>query len=132
MKYLFLAIVLSATCAFAEIPKPTDKQTEVFTTICYDWLSENWQTVKKFEDGEVLFQPIHRMELVRVENDIVVLTGGYFVETDTEIYHIAIYFKANYLEEGMKRDMFQILYLHIRNGKVLEWETNKAVPYNQL
>ena len=131
-KLIIIGILVLSSYAFAEIPKPTEEQQEVFQTTCYDWLEHNWQTVKKFEDGDVLFQPIHKMELVRVEKDIVILTGGYFVENDTEIFHIAIYFTANYLMEANKKTMLQILYLHIRNGKVINADWNAAIPYNKL
>ncbi len=129
---LFLILLLFVSPARAEIPKPTDEQNEVFQTVCYDWLENNWKTVKKFEDGDILYQPINKMELMRVEKNIVVLTNGNFVESDTEIYHIAIYFKAKYLEENQQKQMLQVLYLFIRNGRVIEWDIQKAVPYNKL
>src|SRR3990167_11472881 len=119
-KLIIITILLLSSYAFfaenakAEIPKPTEDQQEVFQTTCYNWLEKNWQTVKHFEDGDILYQPIHKMELVRVENDVVLLTGGNFVESDTEIYHIAIYFTAEYAENKVKKSMLQVLYLHIR------------------
>jgi len=131
-KLILIGILILSSCAFAEIPKPTDDQQEIFTTICYSWLEKNWQTVKHFEDGDVLYQPIHKMELVRVENDVVLLTGGNFVESDTEIYHIAIYFTAEYAENKVKKSMLQVLYLHIRNGRIVETDWSAAIPYNKI
>jgi len=134
MKTLLIVLMMSGLC-FAQMPKPDDRQNEVFQTVCYDWLEHNWQTVKKFEDGDALYQPINKMELMRVENDVVLLTDSNFVESDTEIYHIAIYFTSRYFEEGGWRDktpMLQVLYLHIRNERVILWEVQTAVPYKKL
>lgn len=131
-KLILIWILILSSLAFAEIPKPTDEQNEVFQTVCYNWLEKNWQTVKKFEDGDALYQPIHKMELVRVEKDIVLLAAGNFVESDTDIFHIAIYFTAEYSQEGVKKSMLQVLYLHIRNGRIILADWNPAIPYNKI
>jgi len=134
MKTLLIVLLMSGLC-FAQMPKPDDRQNEVFQTVCYDWLERNWQTVKKFEDGGALYQPINKMELMRVENSLVLLTENNFVESDTEIYHIAVYFTSRYLQEGewlAKQPMLQVLYLHIRNGRVILWDAQPAVPYKKL
>jgi len=136
MLALVLVLLLFKACeARAEIPKPTDEQREIFKTVCYDWFEANWETIVKFEDGDGIYQPLHRMELVRVEKNIVVLSSGAIQETDTEIYHIAVYFNVKRFEDGQwleKEPMLQVLYLFILNGKVVDWDAKPSTPWNNL
>jgi hypothetical protein len=133
---LIAILLVFKTCEVrAEIPKPTHEQRETFKTVCLDWFEANWETAVKFDDGDAIFQPIHQLALVRVEKNIVVLTDGSVRETDTEIYHIAVHFKAARFENGKwseKKPMLQVLYLFILNGKVVNWDVKPSIPWNDL
>ena len=120
---IFMILFVSGS-AYADRRPLTPSEHTIFKPIVHDWLIENWERIKIYEDGDVRKQVINKVEVCCIDEE-----DSYQIYIVDIYFHTKLYHKQAVIEN---MDMTQRILFRVKNGEIAESDPMPACATEEI